>query len=98
MSLSHKGELLFTENKDEMLYRYGIVRGSREQINMIPKELVAGKEEGEFGCSALVKDKEKLIESGYLDAASSFGQTGAVIDRAGIEDILLYIVKTKESK
>ncbi len=94
----HKGELLFTENKDEMLYRYGIVRGSREQINMIPKELVAGKEEGEFGCSALVKDKEKLIESGYLDAASSFGQTGAVIDRAGIEDILLYIVKTKESK
>ena len=94
----HKWELLFTENKDEMLYRYGIVRGSREQINMIPKELVAGKEEGEFGCSALVKDKEKLIESGYLDAASSFGQTGAVIDRAGIEDILLYIVKTKESK
>lgn len=94
----HKGELLFQENKDEMLYSYGIVRGTKEQIDMIPGELVAGKEEGEFGCSALIKDKEKLTDSGYLDLAASSGQARPVIDRAGLEDILLYIVKTKERK
>lgn len=92
----HKGELLFQENKDEMLYRYGIVRGTKEQISMIPKELTVGKEEKEFGCSALVTDKEKLSGSGYLEKAAAAGSDRPVIDRAGLEDIFLYIVKTKE--
>lgn len=94
----HKGELLFQENKDEMLYRYGIVRGSKEQINMIPKDLIAGKEEGDFGCSALVWDKGRLMNSGYMEKAAAAGSNKPVIDKAGLEDILLYIVKTKERK
>lgn len=94
----HKGELLFQENKDEMLYRYGIIRGTKEQINMIPKELIVGQEEGEFGCSALINDKEKLLNSTYMEMAAAADMSRPIIDRAGLEDILLYIVKTKERK
>lgn len=92
----HKGELLFFENKDELLYHYGIVRGQREQLDLIPKELIAGREEGEFGSSALVRDKEKLFDSDFLKKSEAAGGSRPVIDRAGIEDILLYVVKEKE--
>ena len=92
----HKGELLFQENKDEMLYRYGIVRGSKEQIDLIPMELIAGKEESGFGCSALVKDKERLVDCGFMERAMAVDESSPVIDRAGLEDILLFIAKTLE--
>lgn len=91
----HKGNLVLQENKDELLYRYGIVKGSKEQIELIPKELIAGKTEGEFGCSALVNNKERLLESAFMEMAEEKGEIRPAIDRAGIEDILLYIVKAK---
>lgn len=92
----HRGEILFQENKDELLYHYGIVRGSKEQIELIPEELIQGRAESEFGCSALIKDKEKLMNGAFMEMAESAGESRPVIDRAGIEDILLYIVKAKE--
>lgn len=92
----HKGELLFQKSKDELLYHYGIVRGTKEQIDLIPENLIAGKEENEFGCSALITDKEKLLSSTFMKEAESNGENKPVVDRAGIEDILLYIVRAKE--
>lgn len=92
----HKGELLFQKNKDELLYKYGIVRGSMEQMNLIPDELIAGRADSEFGSSVLIKDKEVLLDSGFMEKAKDLDGNKPVIDRAGIEDILLYIVKAKE--
>lgn len=92
----HKGELLFQKNKDELLYKYGIVRGSMEQINLIPDELIAGRTDSEFGSSVLIKDKEALLDSDFMEKAKELDGNKPVIDRAGIEDILLYIVKAKE--
>lgn len=92
----HKGEMLFQESKDELLYQYGIVRGTKKQIDMIPEEWIAGREENEFGCSALIKDKERLMNSTFMEEAEDCGEIRPVVDRAGIEDILLYIVKAKE--
>lgn len=92
----HKGELLFQKNKDELLYKYGIVRGSMEQINLIPDELIAGRADSEFGSSVLIKDKEALLDSDFMEKAKELDGNKPVIDRAGIEDILLYIVKAKE--
>lgn len=92
----HKGEILFRESKDELLYHYGIVRGTKKQIDLIPEELIAGKEENEFGCSALITDKERLMNSTFMEEAESCGEGRPVVDRAGIEDILLYIVRERE--
>lgn len=82
--LIHKGKLILTENKDEMIYNYGVVKCTQEQLSMIPQEIIIGMERGRFGNSVLVKDKKRLEG------------TNLVIDRASVEDILVYMVKGSE--
>lgn len=94
--LIHKGRLLFTENKDELLYRYGIVKCSRKQADLIPQELIVGEEENEFGVSVLISDRIRLMESSFPGQAEKVGDSSFVLDRAGVEDVLLYIVKSAE--
>lgn len=94
--LIHKGKILFTENKDELLYNYGIVRCSKEQAALIPGELIVGKEENAFETSVLVKDIGKMRESEAFEETVQGNHSHFVFDRAGIEDILLYIVKSEE--
>ncbi|MBD5547238.1 MAG: ABC transporter ATP-binding protein [Lachnospiraceae bacterium] len=96
--LIHKGKLLFTENKDELLYNYGIVRCSKTQAALIPKELIVGKEENAFETSVLVRDVRGMKESDFWRAAERKGENSFVVDRANIEDILLYIVKAEEKR
>lgn len=79
--LIHKGRLLFTENKDELIYNYGLVKCSQEQMKLIPEEIIVGIERGSFENRVLVKNKKALEGKGLI------------IDRANIEDILVYIVK-----
>lgn len=96
--LIHKGKLLFRENKDELLYNYGIVRCAREQAALIPPDIIMGKEENAFGTSVLVKDIKQLRESSIWDEAEQMSGSRPVIDRASIEELLLYIVKTDEKQ
>lgn len=94
--LIHKGKLLFSENKDELLFRYGIVKCSKKQACFIPGELIEGREENEFGVSVLVNDKEKLAESSFSRMAKQTEDGPVVIERASIEDVLLYFVKEED--
>lgn len=94
--LIHKGKILFTESKDDLLYNYGIVRCSKEQAALIPESLVVGKEENAFETSVLVKDVREIKESDVFKAAEQGNGSSFVMDRADIEDILLYIVKSEE--
>ncbi|MDE7333778.1 MAG: ABC transporter ATP-binding protein [Lachnospiraceae bacterium] len=92
--LIHKGRLLFTEDKDKLLYNYGIVRCSKKQAQLIPGDIIVGKEEREYETSVLIRDKNKLEESGFFREAEQTGSSSCVVDRATIEDMLLYIVKS----
>ena len=96
--LIHKGKLIFKESKDELLYQYGIVRCTQEQARLIPEDIILGKEEGRFETSVLVRDKELLTERNFVEAAKEKEGITPVIEKAGIEDILLYIVKGKGEK
>lgn len=91
----HKGRLLFYENKDDLIYNYGMVRCTALQATRIPEEIIAGRQENAFGVNILVKDKQMLIDSGFMNVEDT--EPVPVIDRVSIEDILLYIVKTYES-
>jgi len=95
--LIHKGRLLFTENKDELLYNYGLVKCTGRQAELIPPELIVGKEENEFGVSVLIRDRNKLMESAFPEEAKRAGGPFA-LDRATIEDVLLYFVKSFDGK
>lgn len=79
--LIHKGKLLLNTNKDELIYNYGIVRCTKEQMLLIPEEIIVRVEKNAFENNVLVRDKHRL------------DNMGLVIDRASIEDILLYAVK-----
>ena len=94
--LIHKGRLLFMESKDELLYRYGIVRCAREQAELIPREIIVGREVNGFGVSVLIKDKDALMAGGFMDKARGVSESPFALDRVSIEDVLLYFVKAAD--
>lgn len=75
----HRGKLALCEEKDVLLDKYGILKCSREQLADIPEEAVHGKRVGTYGVEALVE--RELVPNGL------------VLDRATLEDIILYMVK-----
>ncbi len=70
------GKILFSENKDELMEKYRIVKGTKEQIRELEPSAVIGLSENAFGAQALVP--------------SSQLPQGMVSDAAGIEDIMLF--------
>jgi ABC-2 type transport system ATP-binding protein len=77
----HQGKMVFSETTDELTERYGVLKCSVDQFKQLDKQQVIGYRENKFGVEALVL-KEK-IDHQY------------VVDRASIEDIMLYHVKGK---
>ena len=75
----HKGKLVLCEEKDVLLDKYGILKCSKEQLANIPEEAIHGKRVGTYGVEALVERE--------------FMPRDAVVDRATLEDIILYMVK-----
>ena len=93
--LIHKGKLLLYENKDELIYHYGIVRCTGQQADRIPKELIKGKWENSFETSVLVEDRT-LFEGDGLEALMENSRDARpVLDKVTIEDILVYMVKNE---
>lgn len=77
----HKGRLVMCEEKDVLLDRYGILKCTKEQLANIPEEAVHGKRVGTYGAEALVERE--------------FMPRDAVVDRATLEDIILFMVKAE---
>ena len=75
----HKGKLVLCEEKDVLLDKYAVLKCTREQLANIPQEAVHGKRVGTYGVEALVE--RELVPNGL------------VLDRAALEDIILYMVK-----
>ncbi|NYB74364.1 ABC transporter ATP-binding protein [Sedimentibacter hydroxybenzoicus DSM 7310] len=75
----HRGKVVFSEPKDELLEKYGILKCSEKELEKIEVSAVKGIRKNKFGVEALVfKNK---IKGSY------------VIDKANIEDIMLFHVK-----
>lgn len=72
----HEGKLIFTEEKDALLTKYGILKCTPEELKGIPASCIIASRSNMFGCDALVL-KNKI-------------PNGFIVDRAGIEDIMLY--------
>ena len=77
----HKGRLVMCEEKDVLLDRYGILKCTKEQLANIPEEAVHGRRVGTYGAEALVERE--------------FMPRDAVVDRATLEDIILFMVKAE---
>lgn len=84
----HKGQMMFCKPKDELRYRYGVVRcGAAVFGQMDSADVLAWRKEA-YQWDVLVPDKEKARRL----------YKNAVVDDATIDDILLLYVKGERSK
>lgn len=80
----HKGKLVFCEGKDELLERYGILKCNRSDFATITPDAVKGSRENSYYVEALV-ERSKV--------PSCFS-----VEKASIEDIILYLAKEVTKK
>ncbi len=79
----HQGKVVFSKSKDDLRYRYGVLRCGEEAFGKMDKaDMLAWRREA-YQYSILVKDKESARKK-YPDA---------VMDNTTIDDILLIYVK-----
>lgn len=80
----HDGKLVMFDEKDAIMERYGILKcGNMTDLERIGGESVVSVRRSEFGCGALVDDKQGLREA-YPEA---------VVDDATLDDIFVYTVR-----
>lgn len=84
----HEGKVLFCKPKDELRYRYGIIRCGAAQFDAIEKSEVLAYRKRDYEWDVLVADKEKARRK----------YKAAVVDDASIDDILLLHVKGVQIK
>ena len=76
--LIHNGKLIFEEQKDEMIYNYGIIRCKKADFSQINPDDYLISRETTLSMECLVHDRE-AVEKKY----SNF-----IVDNASIEDII----------
>jgi len=80
----HQGKILFSQGKDELLDKYGILKCAEEELRVIDEAAIVGVRKHKFGVDALViRDK---VRGNFI------------MDRADIEDIMLFQIKKDQSK
>lgn len=82
----HQGKILFCKTKDELRYRYGIIRCGKALFDQIEKEEILAYCKDDYQWNVLVGDKEKA-KGKYRHA---------VVDDATIDDIMLMMVKGEQ--
>ncbi len=75
----HQGKMVFVESKEALREKYGILKCSPAELEGIKPGTIIGMRKNSFGVEALV----------YKDCAPD----GMLIDKASIEDIMLYYTK-----
>lgn len=84
----HQGKVLFCKTKDELRYRYGIIRCGAAVFDRIDKEEILALRKEDYQWNVLVADREKARRK-YKDA---------VVDDATIDDIMLLYVKGEQNR
>ena len=81
----HKGDLLFCEEKDQLLEEYGIFEDSRENLDCLQPEAIVAREETRYGgVRALIK--------------RSLAPAGFQLEKPTVEDIILFLVKGAKNR
>lgn len=84
--LIHDGKCLLFEEKERLIYEYGMVHCRKDQVQELNQNEILGMRKNAFEAEVLVKNRRELEQKNRK----------LVIDRVSIEDILLYIVKGQE--
>ncbi|MCM1048626.1 MAG: ABC transporter ATP-binding protein [Clostridiales bacterium] len=81
--LIHQGKIIFEEQKDDLIYNYGIIKCGKEKFETIsPNDYIIHRATN-TSMECLVRDKDE-IKRKYKDI---------VVDNATLEDIMLFYIK-----
>ena len=78
----HKGNLIFSEPKDELLSRYGVIKCGERVFESLDKSDIVAWRRSDFGIQALTKEKRTACR-----------REGLVVDNCTLDDIMLFYVK-----
>lgn len=79
----HNGEIIFNKPKDELMYKYGIIKCGAAQFEVIDKQDIIVYQKKDYEWDILIADRD-LAHKKYPKA---------IIDPANIDDIMLLYVK-----
>lgn len=81
--LIHQGKIIFEEQKDDLIYKYGIIKCGKEKFaEILPDDYIIHRETN-VSMECLVGDKD-VIRRKYKNI---------VVDNATLEDIMLFYIK-----
>ncbi|MDD2556622.1 MAG: ABC transporter ATP-binding protein [Syntrophaceticus sp.] len=83
----NRGELVFSESKDEIMERYALVKGGNELLDEELKKEFVGINQSKYGFAGLTRDLNRIRQV--------FGDS-VLIEKASLEDIMLYTVRGEE--
>lgn len=88
VTFMHEGKIILSGYKDELLERHGIIRCEKKMVEEIDVADIVSIKTNAYGASVMISNRE-VCEKKY---------SGAVIDTATLDDILLYYVKGKNGR
>lgn len=77
----HRGKIIFLENKEDLKEKYGIATLTKDEFESLDKKAIVGVRKHSFGIECLIE--KSLVPEG-LD-----------MDKARIEDIMVFMIKEK---
>lgn len=83
----HEGRIIFSENKDDLVYRHGVIRCRKEDVNKINREFIVGIRENSFGAEVMINNVDLFRRR----------NREFIPERTSIEEIMLFISKGKEA-
>jgi ABC-2 type transport system ATP-binding protein len=81
----HEGRIVFSENKDELIYSHGIIRCPNEYVPMIDKSYIVGIRQNSFGAEVMIKNAD-IFKRRYREFS---------LEKTSIEEIMLFISRGK---
>ncbi|XID93923.1 ABC transporter ATP-binding protein [Paenibacillaceae bacterium WGS1546] len=81
--LIHEGQIVFSEEKDLLLDKHGLVKGDKNELNDHCKSLFLTINETEYGFSGLTADKEAIRRQ----------MKNVYMERPSIEDVMLSYIR-----
>ena len=81
-----KGRLLISEYKDDILESHGILKCDRSELGNIAPEDIVSIRMNTYGAEVMLRDRQ----------SASYKYSGAIIDPASLDDIMLYYVHKDE--
>lgn len=81
----HKGKIVFSESKDNLIYQYGLIQCRKEDLNSIDRGFIVGVRENSFGAEVMIRNKDDFLRK--------YRHLNYAPEKISLEEIMLFVSK-----